>query len=74
MRQLAISKGMNIDDKFRNENGISLQMSGLKYVYTDGKSGFDNKHGSWAEKIVDIYKFNREQFYLLLNSVKEKIS
>ena len=77
LRQLATLKGLDVDDKFRNENGISFQMDSLEYIYIGGKTGLSpnfRKSGDWAEKIVDIYKFNREQFYMLLNSVKEKIS
>lgn len=45
LRKLAVDRGLIIDEKFRNKNGIRLQMSCLEYAYTDGKSGMQVKGG-----------------------------
>lgn len=39
LRQLAVEKGIAIDDKFRNDNGIRLQMSCCEYAYIMGNQG-----------------------------------
>ena len=39
LRKEAELRGLEINVKFRNDNGISLQMNCLEYAYTDGKSG-----------------------------------
>ena len=39
LRKLAVRQGVSVDDKFRNENCITLQMSKLEYAFTDGESG-----------------------------------
>ena len=38
LREIAIARGIAIDDTFRKENGIALQMSKLEYVFTNGES------------------------------------
>ena len=32
----------DIDDKFRNENGIAMKLGNIDYLFTEGKSGFKN--------------------------------
>lgn len=39
LRRIAVAKGIAIDDVFRNENGIAMQMATLEHIYTEGKSG-----------------------------------
>ena len=39
LRQRAKANGINIDEVFRNENGIALQMTKMEYLLTDGKKG-----------------------------------
>lgn len=45
LRKLAVAQGIIINEKFRNENGIRIQMCRLEYAYTDGKSGMQVKGG-----------------------------
>lgn len=73
LRQLAVRKGMVIDEKFRNENGIALMMYKLEYVFTEGRSGLFVQNG-WFFKIVDIYKNNPEQFENLCKEVTDTCS
>ena len=39
LRSRAVEQGVKIDEIFRNENGISLQMTKMDYLLTDGKIG-----------------------------------
>lgn len=68
LRQLAVENGIAIDDKFRNENGIRLQMSCLEYAYTNGKSGLCVDSG-WYFNIVQTYRENHEKYMELLGDV-----
>lgn len=70
LRKMAVAHGINIDDKFRNENGIKLQMSFLEYAYTGGKTGLPAKSG-WYFDIVEKYKNDRGAYEELLLEVKK---
>lgn len=71
LRKEAESRGIEIDEKFRNENGISLQMNCLEYVYTGGKSGLHVTRG-WYFDIVSKYQNDQDAFAELLK--QEKVS
>lgn len=71
LRKLACEHGIVIDDKYRNENGIALQMSKLEFVYTNGKSGLHVNSG-WYFNIVQIYRNDSDKFKKLLGKVMEK--
>lgn len=68
--ELARNKGIANDDKFRNENGIALQMSKLEYVYTNGASGLHVDTG-WYFSIVEIYRNNYKKYMELLGETME---
>jgi hypothetical protein len=69
LRELAVRHGVSIDDKFRNENGVALQMRTLEYVFTDGKSGLHVQTG-WYFDIVRLYREERGKYEGLLREVK----
>ena len=73
LRDFAIAQGISIDEKFRNENGIALQMNRLKYVFTGGKSGLPVKTG-WYFEIVQLYKNDQEKYKKLLGEVMEVLA
>lgn len=70
LRALAKSRGVVIDEKFRNENGIALQMSKLEYVFTEGKSGLYVSKG-WYFDIVQLYRSAPDVFQDLLKDDSE---
>lgn len=71
LRQRAVSAGHEIDEVFRNENGISMQFSAMRNCYL-GKS-----HGLTISKlfykIVELQKNNPNEFYRLLREESEKM-
>lgn len=69
LREIAIGRGIKIDEKYRNENGVSLQMNCLEYAYTEGQSGLHVTNG-WYFDIVRIYKDEREIYEKLLREAK----
>lgn len=69
LRKEAESRGIKIDEKFRNENGISLQMNCLEYAYTGGKSGLHVTRG-WYFDIVSKYQNDQDAFAELLKEAR----
>lgn len=67
LRNRAIKNGIQIDDVFRNTNGIAFQMSVMEYAYTDGQHGLKN-HGTPAifQKAIDLYRNNRKEYEKIL--------
>ena len=43
LRKRAVNKGIEIDDVFRNTNGISMQLQTMEYIFTDGEKGLKSK-------------------------------
>lgn len=66
LRGLAVAQGMDIDEKFRNESGIDLQMRKLEYAFTNGESGLP-VDGGWFYRIVEVYRTDYEKFLRLLS-------
>ena len=69
LRKEAELRGLEIDVKFRNDNGISLQMNCLEYAYTDRKSGLHVTCG-WYFDIVNTYRNDQDEFYKLLKEAR----
>lgn len=65
LRQRAVARGIEIDDIFRNENGIQLQMKAMEFIFTNGTSGLE-KPSMLFRQTVDLYRTNREKFQRIL--------
>lgn len=74
LRQRAISKGHKINDVFRNENGIGMQLSAMRNCYLGKKSGLNISRLFY--EVVELQKNNPIAFYRLLKeeSVKTETS
>lgn len=74
LRKRVTDKGIEIDGVFRNKNGITLQMSAMEYIYTEGKSGL-KKGGKMMlfRNVVSMYKNNRKAFEKLLEGARQKM-
>ncbi len=57
LRQRAKANGINIDEVFRNENGIALQMTKMEYLLTDGKKGLPGASKLYIEMANEQIKF-----------------
>lgn len=71
LRQLAIDKDMEIDEIYRNDNGIYMQFQTIEYIYTDGLKGF-SAGSILAKKVVAEYKSNPDFFFEKLAQIKAK--
>ncbi|MBQ7712019.1 MAG: hypothetical protein IJT39_09380 [Bacteroidales bacterium] len=50
LRNRMLLNGIEVSDKYRNENGIAMQMSAIEYCMTHGEKGFENP----SKMFVDI--------------------
>lgn len=73
LRIRAISQGQEIDELFRNENGIALQMNKMDYLLTDGKRGLPGASKFFAE-MVELKRNIPGEFLSILKSAKQQIS
>lgn len=72
LRRRAERRGIEIDDIFRNENGISLQMTKMDYLLTDGKIGLPGASKLYAE-IAGFRKKYPNEYSQLLSEAKRQI-
>ena len=70
LRRKAILDKLPISETYRNENGITLQLGAMEYVYTNGACGV--KHASKLfYEIVEMYHFHPQEFESVLQYAKE---
>lgn len=72
LRQRAKANGINIDEIFRNENGITLQMTKMEYLLTDGEKGLPGASKLYIE-MAKMSKLNSDEFEKILTLAKEQI-
>lgn len=65
--------GFDVDEKFRNKNGLNMQSACIHYVFTDGTEGLSNANDLFY-KAHDLFMNDQEKFYELLNAFYEKYS
>lgn len=72
LRKKAILSGIEIDDIYRNINGIQMQMGSIQYIYTGGRLGLPHKTKLF-ENIVQLYKTDKNGYTKLLKEAKSMI-
>ena len=72
LRKRAESKGVSIDELFRNENGITLQMSKMLFLVSSGKKGLPGAGKNFVQ-VSELYKSDLLQFNEILKSAKNQI-
>lgn len=73
LRKMAINRGIEIDEVYRNTNGISLQMSMMIGLVTGKATGLTASSKLFKD-IVEIYKNDRKVFDEILSEAKSMIS
>lgn len=73
LRKLAISRGYEIDDIFRNENGISMQMTIMSTLLQNKPSGLHNASKLFSD-IRDIYINDHNAYTQILAEAKVMIN
>lgn len=72
LRQRAKQSGVEIDDVFRNENGIRMRLAEIQYLMTGGTSGFKNT-STLYNNMVQLCIIDMEQFQKILEKAKKGI-
>lgn len=62
LRKRAISKGLEIDERFRNFNGMKFQYELLRYLMTDGEQGLPGNAAKTIAEMAEIYRSEPEKF------------
>ena len=57
LRQKAINQGIEIDDVFRNTNGMVFYLKRTEYLFTNGKSGMSGAQKN-VVKMFELYQQN----------------
>ena len=70
LRQRAINKGIEIDDIFRNENGIAFQMSAMEVAYTGIETKLKQPTKLFIET-VNLYRNHREDYEKILREAED---
>ena len=71
LRKYAVYRGIEIDDKFRNENGIAMQLWVMEYYFTGGKHGLKKDQcPKIFQEAMDLYHQDRKEFNRVLQEAK----
>ena len=73
LRQMAVNKGLEIDEAFRNLNGMMWQYSFIEKTFN--KSGLgQHLPAKVFRDIVELYVHNREKFDEILTEAKKRVN
>ena len=72
LRERARHRGIQIDNAFRNVNGISLQMRKVIYLLSDGKLGLPGASKIFVE-MVAVKKDNPSKYYKILKEAQKQV-
>ena len=70
LREGMIKSGLIISDTFRNENGISLQLSAMEYCLTDGAAGIQSVSRVFSE-IANLYQTSPDSYSAILDAANK---
>ena len=71
LRQKAVNSGVAIDEKFRNVNGITMQLSPIAHAFFPERSSLTSS--MMFNRMVDLYKTDRELFDKILALAKTMV-
>lgn len=69
LRKRAILKGLEIDERFRNFNGMKFQYELLRYLMTDGEQGLSGNVAKTIAEMAEIYRSEPEKFENILHRI-----
>ena len=65
LRDLAILRGVSIDDTYRNVNGMKMQLANVQYLFTDGQKGLSGA-SAMIRQMYELYKINPAEYQTVL--------
>lgn len=69
LRKRAILKGLEIDERFRNFNGMKFQYELLRYLMTDEEQGLFGNVAKTIAEMAEIYRSEPEKFENILHGI-----
>ncbi len=73
LRQMAISQGKTIDNKYRNLDGIKMQMINISQAFFPNRYNSERHISTIFERVVNIYKTDKDEFNKILAQAKGMI-
>ena len=73
LRRYAASQGIAIDSIYRNENGISMRLAELRYIFTKGKTGF-NQTSQLFRSMSAMVRENRKEFERIMDIAEKEFA
>ena len=65
LRRLAIQSGQQVDDTFRNVNGMKMQLANVQYLFTDGQRGLSGA-STMMRQMYGLYQSNPAEYQTVL--------
>ncbi len=72
LRQKAINSGLLIDEKFRNVNGITMQLTPIAHAFFPDRASLTSSR--MFDRMVELYKTDRESFDRILAVAKSMVA
>ncbi len=72
LRQKAQNAGIDIDELFRNENGISMQLAPIAHAFFPERPTLTSS--AMFERMVQMYKDDREGFEIVLSEANKMVN
>lgn len=72
LRIMALNRGLEIDEYYRNENGINIQLSNIALSFFPERSAMHRT--AIFDEIADLYINNHDEFLALLNEAHSLIT
>lgn len=69
LRQYAVNSGIEIDDTYRNVNGMNMHLAQVQYLFTEGRKGLPSS----SKSIREMYKLYQSNYKKYLSILKEAI-
>ena len=73
LRELAVDRGILIDDTFRNINGIKMQLANVQHLFTDGKKGLSGA-STYIREMYQKYQYKNDEYQRILKETIQLIS
>lgn len=65
LRELAIRRGISIDETYRNINGMKMQLANVQYLFTDGRKGLSGASAA-IRQMYEQYKTDQAEYKAIL--------
>ena len=65
LRRLALQSGQQVDDTYRNVNGMKMQLANVQYLFTDGQKGLSSA-STMIRQMYELYKTTPAEYQMIL--------